>query len=510
MKFLRFIIVALTVLSLFSSCQKEFSSEAGNAHGSLKADVTGDCLPILIHGNFKKDSVVKDTNYAQIQVNITQTGTYFIKTDTVNGYSFSAAGVASVTGSNTIRLRPSGKPIAPGVDVFTVKFDTSQCQFNVTVTGTGGGGGGGTAAVFTLAGSPTTCTGATQTNNFYATIPTTPANTVTVFADVQTAGTFTISASTTPGNGLTFSGSGTLAQGNNQPIVLVADGGQPSTMGPIPYTFTSTTTTPPTNCGFNLTVQAAPSPATYSFDCSAPSYTGTYQQGVSTAGNTVTIMVTSIAGGSYNITSAGTASSNNVTFTGSGVLSASPTPQPVTLFASSGLPAVQGMFTYTLTGGTGATGTCTIDQTYSAAPVSNGTITAFINGSTTLTTFNINASGSLNSSGGNSSLLISGDNSSASNTSTISLSVDKAGSITPGNYTASSTTMAATGQYDDTMGTMFLASALGGTITISITSITTTAPLRVVGTFSGTLKDNFGMGTNTTTFTGGNFDVPYQ
>lgn len=359
MKFLRFLTVALTAGFIFSSCQKEYSSESGNAHGSLKADATGDCFPVMINGTYKKDSVLINTNYADVQVNITQTGTYYIKTDTVNGYFFSAAGFVAVTGTNTIRLLASGKPLLPGVNAFTVKFDSTQCVFNITVTGASGGGGGG-AAVFTLTGTPTTCTGATQTTNFYAAVPTNPSNTVTVFADVTVGGAYTITALTTPANGLTLTANGTLGVGTNQPITLVADGGAPSTVGSIPYTLS--TTSPASNCGFNLTVQPAPSPATFTFDCSTPMYTGTYQVGTSTTGSTVIILVTSVGGGSYTITSAGTSSSNNVLFMASGVLPALPTPQQVKLYAS-GTPTAAGTFTYTLTS-SGATGPCTISLTY--------------------------------------------------------------------------------------------------------------------------------------------------
>ena len=145
MKFFRILISLLAAGFIFSSCQKEFTIEATTAKGSLQKDSTGDCMPSLVNGVYAKDSLLKASNYVDITVQITQTGSYSITTDTVNGYSFSAAGDVGIIGINTIRLLGKGRPFAGGVDVFKIKFDSSICEFNVVVSGTGGGGGGGSA-----------------------------------------------------------------------------------------------------------------------------------------------------------------------------------------------------------------------------------------------------------------------------------------------------------------------------------------------------------------------------
>ncbi len=504
MKLLSSFMLFLATAFVISSCQKELSFEAGIAKGTLAKDALGDCMPITVTGSYKKDTLLKPTtNYVDVQVNITKIGSYFIKTDTLNGYSFSATGVAAVTGVNTVRLLATGRPVAPALNVFTVRYDTSICQFDIVVTGAGGGT---TAAVFTLNGSPTTCTGATQNGNFYATIPTTSANTVTINANVTVAGSYTIQATTTPANGLTFTASGNLAVGTNQPIILQAVG-TASTAGSIPYTLS--TATPASNCGFNLTVQAAPTPATYTFECpSNPTFFGTYQAGVSTAGDSIRINVTSINGGSYTITTNTTTSSNGVTYGGSGVLAASPNPQSVTLYVS-GTPGAAGPFTYTLTG-TGVTSTCTFTQTYSAAPVSNGIITCNIDG--VPTTFNFNAEATNDNSTGVAILSIDGKQTSATANPSISLGVVSALSgIAVFNYDANQVVLGniISADYLDAAGLDYF----GGTdlfnqtvvnpVKIYVTSLSIT---RVKGTFSGTLK--VGTTANTKVITLGTFDVP--
>ena len=142
MKFFRLSFLLFGLVFLMLSCQKELSYEAGLGKGTLKKDGTGECLPVTVNGNYQKDTVLKPTvNFVDIQVGVSEVGSYSVKTDTINGYSFSAAGVFNVQGLNTVRLIGSGTPIAGGFDMFTLKFDTSVCQFNITVSGAGGSTG---------------------------------------------------------------------------------------------------------------------------------------------------------------------------------------------------------------------------------------------------------------------------------------------------------------------------------------------------------------------------------
>src|SRR5688572_33399367 len=69
----------LSALLLFSACQKEFSYEPNStsSSGSLQAEVSGDCLPKTVQGIYEVGTVLDaDTNYIDVQVNITAVGTY--------------------------------------------------------------------------------------------------------------------------------------------------------------------------------------------------------------------------------------------------------------------------------------------------------------------------------------------------------------------------------------------------------------------------------------------------
>ena len=517
MKFLRLFILAFTAGIVFSSCQKELSAETGSALGSLAKDAAGDCAPISVNGAYKKDTVLAAANFVDVQLDVTQVGIYIISTDTVNGYYFRATGVTPVPGANSIRLVGFGKPIAVGVDVFTVKFGGTTCQFTVNVT-LGTGGGGGTTAVFTFASAGAACAGATQTNNFYVGIPTNPAiNKMTLLVNVTQAGTYTLT--TTPVNGLTFTGTGTLSVGTNQPLVLGASGTFTGAPGSVAYTF-STTTPVASTCGFSLTVQATPGPSTFTVNCATPAtQTGTFQAGTAlTAASKITLSVTAATTGIYSIT---TNTVNGVSYVGAGNFTTTGT-QNVDLFASplNNTPAAAGSFMYTTTGG--ALPCTNVSVTYTGGGGGGGgatdSISATVNGVFKL--FDDVPAIQLDNTSypGYTAVVISGD-SLISSPEGVQFGVGNltTGDIAVGTYTVNQgPAILVGGQYTDDNNTDYFSSSLtvptNPTPVFTVVITSKTGPMgasgtRVKGTFSGSLKENGG--TTIKTITGGYFDLTF-
>ena len=144
-----FIFSALLVCSLiFQSCIKEYSLENGSttvlATGTLK-DSSNNCLSTSVHGNFYAGfAAPTDSTFLELGVNVTQPGYYNITTDLQNGFQFAGSGFFTSIGINTIFLKAVGTPISATTSDFSVRFDSSLCNFSVNVldsTGTGGGGG---------------------------------------------------------------------------------------------------------------------------------------------------------------------------------------------------------------------------------------------------------------------------------------------------------------------------------------------------------------------------------
>ncbi len=345
MKFLKLSGLFLLVLFSFISCQKEISLETGGVSiGTLKSDATGDCLPSTVNGIFKADSVLTNGNYIDVQVNASTTGSYLIKSDTVNGYSFKGEGFFGATGLNTVRLYPWGKPITAGINTFIIKYGTSTCSIDVTVVGAGTG-----IAVYTLGGAPGLCTTPTINGVYKVGTALTASNTIIVTVNVTVPGLYTFGATSIPA-GMTFAAAGNFTTPGVKLVTLSAIG-TPTLAGTIPVTVSNVVNT----CTFAIPVLPAAGGGTAVFTlnntagvCSGAVVAGTYSAGMAlTALNKVTLSATVVTAGTYTVT---INSVNGYTFSGTGTFTGTG-PQPIVL-TGTGTPAAPGTNNFTATAGT--------------------------------------------------------------------------------------------------------------------------------------------------------------
>jgi hypothetical protein len=247
----------VSTLIVFVACQKEKSFETGSdpSAGLLQSDVSGDCLPKTVVGIFEEGKVlVADSNFIDVQVNVTKAGSYTIYTDTINGFYFRATGTFSNAGSKTVKLNGTGTPVNNGIANFTVTYTTSQCVVPVNVIPAGSGS---VPADFTLAGSPDVCMNFVLAGTYTLNTPMTPANTVTINVNVTDIGTYTIS--TPVSNGISFTGSGSLSNLGAQTIILTASG-TPLAAGATNFTVQASATS---QCSFTVNVVGGTATTTY-------------------------------------------------------------------------------------------------------------------------------------------------------------------------------------------------------------------------------------------------------
>ncbi|MGC8749970.1 hypothetical protein [Hydrotalea sp.] len=132
---LKYGIFALTIMFLFQACSKEYSYETGKGYsgvaiGTLQ-DSTGNCQNVFVNGTYVVDSVLTDSNYIVVTVNIISPGKYYIFTDTANGFWFADSSIVLSTGTQNIKLKGYGKPILPVDANFVITFGSSACQFTI-------------------------------------------------------------------------------------------------------------------------------------------------------------------------------------------------------------------------------------------------------------------------------------------------------------------------------------------------------------------------------------------
>ncbi len=339
----------LGAVLLLVSCTKN-TDPGGESAGSLQTLAGGNCTPATVHGLFKVDSVLNSENYVDIEVNVSVGGNFTIKSDTVNGYSFKKTGTMA-SGLNTVRLYASGKPLAIGVNNFTISYGSTVCGFSVTVFGSGGGFG---TALYTLGGSPGNCSVASVNGNYITGLPMNTNNKVEMTVNVNTTGTYILSTPTV--NGISFGANGSFTNPGIQNIFLTASG-TPSAAGTFNYPLTNGST----NCGFPITVNTVITNATFALSGSPGNCTGAVVNGTYTAGTALTSSNTAVI--NVNVTSPGnyaiaTTAVNGISFTASGTFNLTG-PQQVTL-TGAGTPTAAGTFNYPLTGGGN---TCTFSVT---------------------------------------------------------------------------------------------------------------------------------------------------
>lgn len=106
-------------------------SGTGMAVGTLAGGPNA-CTPFTVSGIYMVSTLLAASDTVQVQINTTTAGAYSISTNIVNGFGFSATGIAT-TGTQTITLTGSGSPTVTGNATFTVTFGNSSCTFTVNV-----------------------------------------------------------------------------------------------------------------------------------------------------------------------------------------------------------------------------------------------------------------------------------------------------------------------------------------------------------------------------------------
>lgn len=301
------------------------------------------CATAVVAGTYLKDVAVTSANYVDVTVNVTAIGTYTI-TATGGGLTFTKTAVFTATGNQTIRLQAAGTPPTAGPNTITFAAPFATCNFSVNVVAPVTG---------TLGGAPGACTPVTPSGTYTQGVALTAANTIQIQITTAAVGAYSISTNTVAG--ISFSGSGTTT-GATQTITLTGTG-TPTTSGPQAFTVTFGTST----CTFTIPIGASAPAAVFTIDCPNVVVNGTYLVGVNlTAANTIVIPITVTTPGSYSVTT----SVNGMSFSFSGNLTAGTT--SVTLIGNTANAPTGPAGTYNLSIGSPA---CLIPIPVAAAPV---------------------------------------------------------------------------------------------------------------------------------------------
>lgn len=208
-------IVFVCLLLLFAnSCQKDFSFEGGQSPRSAVG--TTNCSSVKINGGFVAGEPLTASNSIEIDITVTEAGTYQIKTQTLNGYSFSAEGIFASPGQYVVKLQAIGKPEKAGSNQFTISFNQSTCQIAIPVSEKS------SDAIFDIKTSAGDCIGFSVAGRYIQQTVLDLTNTIDIRIDVKQAGPYQIN--TTTQNGFQFKSEGYLSNTGQQWIKFFANG----------------------------------------------------------------------------------------------------------------------------------------------------------------------------------------------------------------------------------------------------------------------------------------------
>jgi hypothetical protein len=461
------------------------------------AGAPGNCTTPQINGTYTEGVALNATNSLAVQVNVTKIGVYDIKATSLNGFLFSATGTFTNTGVQTITLKGSGTPVTAGATSLTVKGGQSACVINIDVRPAAG-----STSLFTLVGAPATCQGIQLNGTYQPGIPLTLTNTVDINVNVLSIGTYRII--TNSANGFSFGGSGTFNTTGLQSVSLTALG-TPAAVGTFLFAATAGSNN---SCSFLVISGATSTPASFTLSgapntCTAPVVAGAYNVNTPlNATNTIVLQVNVTTVGFYTISTNPVA---GMSFNAAGIFTSTGL-QTITLVGA-GTPNATGVHTFTPQIGNS---TCAFDITVGAS--ASNIFQCKIDG--VLKTFVINATASYpspgrlvirgnNAAGSPEQFVLEIDKSTATNTAIVSgIYVNTVAASTSGQYVLKPVYTDAANAPWSPSG---LASPSPDPFSVFVSSISST---RVIGTFTGVVRNNGGAGTTTKSITEGEFNLP--
>lgn len=194
----------------------------------------GNCIAPAINGSYAAGTALTSANTVVLGVNVTTAGLYAVTTNSSNGVTFSASGVFTATGAQTIILKSTNTPTAGGTFTYT---PAGGCSFDIIYTAAL------PPATFTYNGAPGGCTAPVISGTFAAGTALTASSTITLGVNVTTTGLYSVT--TGSANGVTFSASGVFSATGAQTITFTSNN-TPAAAGPFTYT-------PSGGCSFSIT-----------------------------------------------------------------------------------------------------------------------------------------------------------------------------------------------------------------------------------------------------------------
>lgn len=327
--------MTITMNGKISTCQPYTFVEKADVSYELK------CATISIEGDLFINVPLNETNKLKVTVEVANTGSWNIRTNTVNGISYSGNGTFTTSGSHTVELVGNGTPAQPGSTQFILTSNSADGTTNCP----------GIEAVVKDVAFTMNCADLTVEGNYKENVSLNDSNYIILPVQVLAPGKTIISTNTI--HGMQFSSGEVVlefnpAQNNIQEVVL-----RPTIMSPTvvdDYSFTISANKGTQNtCTASITIDAQD--VAFTFLCNEIVTNGKYAPGVTMdATNSLQVKVNVQYRGNYQIS---TDEVNGVKFQATGTFST--TGEQTVILNASGTPVAGGRHNFRISSNSNAT-----------------------------------------------------------------------------------------------------------------------------------------------------------
>lgn len=182
----------------------KLSSDQGNSIISVT-----DCEDIVVNGSYVIGVNLNESNYIDMNVNVTKKGVYSITINSNNGYSFYGSGVFVETGEMHLRILGQGTPTRAGTDNLTMTGMNTSCNIEIEVQEY-------------ISDYSLVCGTAVVAGDYYKNDVLNANNKILINVNVKGLGSYNIYTETK--NGIKFSAKGIFTSIGTQQVVLLGDG----------------------------------------------------------------------------------------------------------------------------------------------------------------------------------------------------------------------------------------------------------------------------------------------
>lgn len=134
-----FSLFVLSLLALYSCTKTVAPADDGDGEeipkstAEFQIEESDDFCSTTLYGTFFAGAPMTENEYIKLNLNVTNPGTVYFSTETINGYNFFVHDTIDTPGIHEVHLRGKGMPLEQGNNKFTISKGNANLSFTIPV-----------------------------------------------------------------------------------------------------------------------------------------------------------------------------------------------------------------------------------------------------------------------------------------------------------------------------------------------------------------------------------------